>query len=241
MIKYLQKVEDEFPEPILRMAKSPAGKHLFQFREDTESQKRYLEETRAVQFHHVVDKLLFVSICERRDIQTTISFLNSHVRKPDEDDWDKLVRCMNYLKGTKYMKLTLTVDTISIIKWWVYASHHTHMNCRRHTGAMMSLGKGSVVIYSVKHELNTKILTELEIISADDMLVKMICSLYFIQEHGYSVDQNITYQDNMATMSLEINGSLSSSKCTKHIKARCFSSNIRLTLEKLKLNIAPLK
>ena len=45
----------------------------------------------------------------------------------------------------------------------------------------------------------------------------------------------------MATMLLEINGILSTSKRTKHIKARYFSSKIRWTLEKLKLNIAPLK
>ena len=32
MIKYLQKVEDEFTEPILGTAKSPAGEHLFQVR-----------------------------------------------------------------------------------------------------------------------------------------------------------------------------------------------------------------
>ena len=52
----------------------------------------------------------------------------------------KLVRCMKYLKGTGYMKLTLTVDTMSIIKWWVDASHHTQMDLRGHTGDMMSLG-----------------------------------------------------------------------------------------------------
>ena len=54
------------------------------------------------------------------------------------------------------------------------------------------------------------------------MLVKVIWSLYLIQAQGYSVDQNIIHQDNMATMRLEINGSLSISKRTKHIKARYF-------------------
>ena len=150
MIKYLQKVEDKFPEPILGTAKSPAGEHLFQVREDTDTQKQYLEETRVVQFHRVVDKLFFVSRCSRRDIQTTISFLTWRVRKPDEDDWSKRVRCMKYPKGTKYTKLTLTVDTMSVIKWWVDASHHTPMDCRGNTGAMMSLGKGAAVSYSGK-------------------------------------------------------------------------------------------
>ena len=86
------------------------------------------------------------------------------------------------------------------------------MDFRGHKGAIMSLGKGAAVSYSGKHKLNTKSSTESELISADDMLVKGLCSLYFIQAQGYLVDQIIMYQDNMATMRLEINGSLSSSK-----------------------------
>ena len=35
MIKFLQKVEDKFPKPILETAKSPSGEHLFQVRKDT--------------------------------------------------------------------------------------------------------------------------------------------------------------------------------------------------------------
>ena len=86
MIKYLQKLEDEFPEPIIGKAKSPAVKHLSQVHKDTDPQKWHLEETRAVQFHRVVAQLLFVSIHTRQYIQKTISFLASCVKKPDEDD-----------------------------------------------------------------------------------------------------------------------------------------------------------
>ena len=185
IIKYLQNVEDEFPGPIIGTSKSPAGDNLFQVREDTDPHKRYHTETRAVQFHRVVYQLLFVSSRARHGIHTTISLLTSRVRKPDEDDWGKLVRCMKYLKGTKYMKLTLTVDTMSVIKWWVDLYHHTHMYCRGNTAAMISLGNMAAVSYSGKHKLNTKILTESELISDDDMLVKMLCSLYFIQAQVY--------------------------------------------------------
>ena len=38
MIKYLQKVEDKFPEPILGTEKSPAGEHLFQVCKDMDPQ-----------------------------------------------------------------------------------------------------------------------------------------------------------------------------------------------------------
>ena len=90
MIKYLQKVEEEFPEPILGTEKSPGGKHLLQVRKDTDPQKRYLEETGALQFHQLDAQLLFLSSRSRQEIQTTISFLPSCVKKPDEDDWGNL-------------------------------------------------------------------------------------------------------------------------------------------------------
>ena len=129
---------------------------------------------------------------------------------------------MKYLKGTKYMNITFTVDTMSVIKWPLDDSHHTHMDCRGHTGAMMTLGKGATISHSGKHKLNTKSSTESELIGADDMLVKVLWSLYFIHAQGYTVDHNIMYQYNMGTMRLEINGTLSSSKRTNHIKARYF-------------------
>ena len=98
-----------------------------------------------MQFHRVTAQLLFASSRARRGIQTTFSFLTSRVKKPDEGDWVKLVRFMKYLKGNKYMKLTFTVDTMYVIKWRVDDSHHTHMDCRGHTGAMMTLGKGATI------------------------------------------------------------------------------------------------
>ena len=76
------------------------------------------------------------------------------------------------------------------------------MDYTGHKGAMTYLGKGAAVSYYVKNKLNTNSSTESDLISADDMLVKVLWSLYFIQAKGYSVDQNIMYQDNMATMRL---------------------------------------
>ena len=91
MIKYLQKVEEKFPIEITGTAKSPACKHLFQVRDNDDPRKHYLDATRAMQFHIVTAQLLFASSRVRRDIQTTVLFLTSHVQKPDEDDWGKLV------------------------------------------------------------------------------------------------------------------------------------------------------
>ena len=61
--------------------------------------------------------ITFPSQRARRDIQTPVAFLTTRVKKPDEDDWGKLRRLLKYLKGTKYMKLTLQVDDLSMVKW----------------------------------------------------------------------------------------------------------------------------
>ncbi len=44
----------------------------------------------------------------------------------------------------------------------------------------------------------------------------------FLKAQGYKIKTNIVYQDNMSTLSLANNGYVSSSKRTKHIKAKYF-------------------
>ena len=94
----------------------------------------------------------------------------------------------------------------------------------------MSLGMGYIVSFSNKQTLNTKSSTETELLGVDDSLLQVLRSMYFTEAQGYSIDQNIMFQDNMATMRLEANSSFSSSKRTKHIKVRYFfiKDNIEL-------------
>jgi hypothetical protein len=62
------------------------------------------------------------------------------------DDWGRL-KVLKYLKGAKHMKLTLSVEDMSVICWWVDASYNAHEDCRGQTGVMMSLGKGAVICF----------------------------------------------------------------------------------------------
>ena len=78
--------------------RTPAASHLSQVRE--ENSDKVLPEEQAVQFHHTVAQLLFLSARARRDIQTAVAFLTTRVNQPDEDDWGKLRRVILYLNGT---------------------------------------------------------------------------------------------------------------------------------------------
>jgi len=173
----------------------PASEHLFTVRDDDDLGKRYLDETKAMKFHHLTAQLLFMSQQACHNLQTAVSFLTTWVKKPDEDDWGKLRRVMQYLWVTLYMKLTLVIDIDStpVIRWWVDASHMMHMDSKGHTGVMISLGKGVALSYSEKHKLNTKSSTESKLVGADAMLIKVLWDRYFLEAQGYTVEQNIVF------------------------------------------------
>ena len=84
MLDYVQEMIDTFPnkEEIKRYVKTPATKHLFEIRE-----VKKLASEKARIFHNIVAKGLFLCKQSRADIQTTIAFLTTWVREPDEDDW----------------------------------------------------------------------------------------------------------------------------------------------------------
>jgi hypothetical protein len=157
---------------------------LFTVRE--ESEERPLDKDRMLAFHHTVAQLLFMSTQARQDIQTTVVFLTTRVKPPDEDDWGKLKRVLKYLNGTKHLKLTLTVENLRLLKWYVDGSHNIHWDCKGHGGAMFTMGKGSTLSYSRKIKLNTRSSTETELLVVDMYMTKMLWlwSLNFIQAQG---------------------------------------------------------
>ena len=156
---------------------------------------------------------------------TEIAFLTTRVRKPDKEDWKKVRIFLGYLKQTIKLPLVLRANGVNVLKWWVDASYAAHDDMRGHTGGTMSMGKdgrGSIISISKKQKLNTKSLTEAELIGADDAMPQMLWTRYFLEAQGYGIDENILYQDNMSAMLLEKNGKKSSTKNTKHINVRYY-------------------
>ena len=72
------------------------------------------------------------------------------------------------------------------------------------------------------HKINTKSSTESEIVAVHDKYSDVLWTRHFLEAQGYTISDNIIYQDNMSSLSLEKNGRISSSKRTKHIKAKYF-------------------
>ena len=66
--------------------------------------------------------------------------------------------------------------------------------------------------------------TETELVSMGPYMPEVLWSLCFVQAQGYGVEHAEVRQDNVSAQLLETNGNFSSSKSTKHIKAKFFLS-----------------
>ena len=146
---------------------------------------------------------------------------------------------MCYLRDSKHLLLTLEADDMTVIQWWVDASFATHPNCRSHTGATLSFGKGSVYLLSSKQKLNTRSSTEAELVGINDVLSMILWTRLFLEAQGYHVTDNVLHQDNESTIKLARNGRRSSSKQTRHIEIRYYFVTDHIERDCLRVSYCP--
>jgi len=216
MENYIKQLLEEASYDMTGTAKTPAACHLF----NTNDRAIKLDEKKAQLFHHMVAKLLYLCRRTRQDIQMAIAFLCNRVKSPDEDDYKKLTRVIQYLRDTT--KLTLTIEPDDNPCWWVDSSYAVHPDMKSHTGIFMSIGKRGGYTASRKQKLNTKSSTEAELVAIDDAMGQILWTRHLLADQGISVPVTTIYQDNKSTILLSENGKASSSKCTKHLDARYY-------------------
>ena len=84
------------------------------------------------------------------------------------------------------------------------------------------VGIGAVTSNSTKQKINTQTSTEATLVGVDEELSKVLWARLLMLAQGWTVNNNILYQDNQATMKLAKNGKRSSGKRTKHIDIQYF-------------------
>eukprot|EP00957_Ditylum_brightwellii_P045862 3479120-Ditylum_brightwellii.AAC.1 len=110
-------------------AVTPAANYLHDVNKDCTK----LSTQSADLFHHNVAKLLFLCKRARPNIQTAVLFLTTRVKRPDKDNWKKLIQVMKYLRATINLLLRLEADGSGVIKWWVDAAFAVHGDMRGHS------------------------------------------------------------------------------------------------------------
>ena len=66
----------------------------------------------------------------RPDILTGVSVLSTIVMAPNENDWNKMIRLLSYLKTTINIVLRSEADDVQELKWYVVASFGTHSDLK---------------------------------------------------------------------------------------------------------------
>ena len=62
---------------------------------------------------------MFLCKRARQDVLPGIIFLAIRVNKPNQEDWIKLTKLLNYLKTTEQDIVKMEADDSQIIKWYV--------------------------------------------------------------------------------------------------------------------------
>lgn len=125
------------------------------------------------------------------------------------------------------------------MKWYIDASFAVHPNMRSHTGGAVTLGRGCHIVTSTKQKLNTRSLTESDLVGVDDLMPSILWTQYFLKVQGYDVTKNILYQDNKSSILLGKNGKSSNSKRTRHIAIWYFFSTDRIAKGELTVEWCP--
>ena len=79
-----------------------------------------------------------------------VAFLCTRVKSPNKQDYKKLGKVISYLKKTVHLPLVIGADDSGTLTWNINASFAVHPDFKKHTGACLTLGRGSVLSISTK-------------------------------------------------------------------------------------------
>ena len=130
--------------------------------------------------YHLDMKLLYLSKRASPDIQLTVSFLTNRVGGPDQHDWKKLGKTLQYLAFTKDLPLNLEALSVQVINIFVDTYFAVNGGMRSHTRGFVTIGKYCVYKTSVHQKMNTKSSMEADLIGVGDTLPQVIWTRYFL-------------------------------------------------------------
>ena len=97
---------------------------------------------------------------------------------------------------------TMGSNGTGTVKWWVDAKFAVHHDMTSHTSGMLSMGRVALYSASNKQKLNTKILTEAELVGVDDLMSQILWMPYFLEAQRMIFYDNVIYQDNQSAMNI---------------------------------------
>ena len=104
----------------------------------------------------------------------------------------------------------------------------------------MTFGKGAVHSLSKRQKLNTRSSTEAELVGADNVATQILWTKHFMEAQGYTIEDNILYQDNKSTILLQGNGRKSAGKQSRALNMRYFFLTDQVEKGNLRITYCPI-
>ena len=185
-----------------------------------------LKKEDAAWYMSAVGKILYTSTKIRIALALPVSFLCKRMQHPTEEDMEKLLRTLHWIKQYPDGGITIRGGSDMNLYVWADASDNCHFDAKGHTGVYISIGKedGSPVFYLSKvQSLVSRSSTEAELIAVYQSIPHALWAMDALSEWGYVQEKITLYQDNISTIISSIDGSKPYSK-TGHINRRIFNS-----------------
>ena len=103
----------------------------------------------------------------------------------------------------------------------------------------MTLGEGAIYAAAKKQKLNTKSSMEAELVAMDNAMPQILWTRYFFSAQGYEIKITSTFKIIKVQCYWKKNGTVSSSKRTRHIDIRFFFVKDRIAQGQLKVEYCP--
>jgi len=157
-------------------------------------------------FRSLLMKVMYLALRTRPDILLHTVVLSSRQKAPTVTDWGKLMRLVEYIKGTREQGITFKSTGELDLHAYTDAAFSCHQDCRSHTGYCIRVDRtnsASVLNRSVKQKSLADSSTEAEIIALHEGVRHLLWVLDIYSSLGYRPECAVeVYQDNLAAIQL---------------------------------------
>jgi hypothetical protein len=156
-------------------------------------------------FQSILGSLIYL-LPIRHDIAKEVTFLATKSHAPTADHLARLIRVLQYLKGTPSLGPTFFTSQGPILSMQVDAAHGVHTDGRSHFGFSISVGSDSAPFY-VKSSIQSSCVAisafDAEYVALSEASKRLLHYRYLAEALGFpQTAPSIIYEDNLSAINL---------------------------------------
>ena len=142
-------------------------------------------------FHCMVASLLFVAKRAQPNIQVAIAFLYTWISQPTQQDYIKLATVIKYIQETMYtFTFAHRMGWIGVFDLKCQCSLCRASRHKESYRSCIDYGEGSAIIIVCEIKINTKSLTEAQLVGVNNTMNFMVWSKFFLTSNSKIIIQN---------------------------------------------------